>query len=45
MFDTDGSGSIDSQEVGELIKNMGNQFVTADAIQQAISEIDNDGDG
>ena len=45
MFDTDNSGQIDSTEVGQLMEGMGNQFVSPDAIEQAIKEIDNDGDG
>lgn len=45
MFDTDGSGEIDCQEVGELMKGLGNQFIEESAIKEAIAEIDVDGDG
>ena len=45
MFDTDGSGEIDSVEVGQLMKGLGNQFIEEQAIKEAIAEIDVDGDG
>jgi len=46
MFDKDGSGTIDSEEVIELLS--GGQLgdmVSKDAIAKAIKEIDANGDG
>jgi Ca2+-binding EF-hand superfamily protein len=46
MFDKDNSGSIDSVEVQALLmgEDLGN-FVSKDAIAQAMKEIDSNGDG
>eukprot|EP01065_Artemidia_motanka_P018082 TRINITY_DN2142_c0_g1_i1.p1 TRINITY_DN2142_c0_g1~~TRINITY_DN2142_c0_g1_i1.p1 ORF type:complete len:287 (+),score=128.49 TRINITY_DN2142_c0_g1_i1:77-862(+) len=43
-FDTDGSGSIDVSELGEVFKAFG-QEVSPDEIQQMLSEVDDDGSG
>lgn len=46
MFDTDGSGKIDAQELNRLLS--GDEFkdiYTADQLQEAISEVDGNGDG
>lgn len=46
MFDKDGSGQIDNEEVIALLQgeDLGN-FVSKDAISQAMKEIDENGDG
>uniref|UniRef100_A0A7S3G0X5 Calcium-dependent protein kinase n=1 Tax=Strombidium rassoulzadegani TaxID=1082188 RepID=A0A7S3G0X5_9SPIT len=46
MFDKDGSGKIDNEEVIALLQgeDLGN-FVSKDAIKQALNEIDANGDG
>ena len=46
MFDTDGSGKIDSQELNVLLS--GEEFkdiYTAEQLAEAIAEVDNNGDG
>eukprot|EP00756_Hemistasia_phaeocysticola_P048891 Hpha_TRINITY_DN23305_c0_g1::TRINITY_DN23305_c0_g1_i1::g.96854::m.96854/K16465/CETN1; centrin-1 len=43
-FDTDGSGSIDSSELGEVFKAFG-QEVSEEEIQRMLAEVDEDGSG
>jgi hypothetical protein len=46
MFDTDGSGKIDSVEIGRLLS--GEEFkdvYTTDQLNEAIKEVDENGDG
>ena len=46
MFDTDGSGKIDSSELNNLL--CGEEFkdiYTAEQLAEAIAEVDNNGDG
>ena len=46
MFDADGSGKIDSSELGKLLE--GEEFkdvYTKEQLQEAISEVDENGDG
>jgi len=46
MFDTDGSGKIDSSEVDRLLS--GDEFkgiYTPEQLAEAIAEVDNNGDG
>jgi Ca2+-binding EF-hand superfamily protein len=46
MFDKDGSGKIDNDEVVELLQGEGiGNIVPKEAIAKAIEEIDADGDG
>lgn len=46
MFDTDGSGKIDNEEVVTLLQGDGiGNIVPKEAIKAAIEEIDQDGDG
>jgi calcium-dependent protein kinase len=46
MFDKDGSGKIDNEEVVALLSGEEcGAFVSKDAIQQALKEIDANGDG
>lgn len=46
MFDVDGSGKIDNEEVVALLQGEGiGNIVPAEAIKSAIAEIDEDGDG
>jgi len=46
MFDADGSGKIDKEEVVALLQgNHVSNIVPKEAIEQAIKEIDQDGDG
>lgn len=46
MFDADGSGKIDNEEVVALLSGDGiGNIVPKEAIQKAIAEIDEDGDG
>lgn len=46
MFDKDGSGKIDNDEVVELLQGEGiGNIVPKEAISKAIEEIDADGDG
>ena len=46
MFDKDGSGSIDNKEIMALLTGdeMSN-LISKEAVQQALSEIDVNGDG
>ena len=46
MFDADGSGKIDSSELGRLLE--GEEFkdvYTTEQLQEAIAEVDENGDG
>lgn len=46
MFDTDGSGKIDKDEIGKLLS--GEEFkdvYTKDQLEEAIREVDENGDG
>ena len=46
MFDRDGSGKIDNEEVINLLSGEDlTNFVSKDAIQVAMKEIDENGDG
>ena len=46
MFDTDGSGKIDSQEVIALLSGDDlTNLISKEAIDQALTEIDENGDG
>lgn len=46
MFDKDGSGKIDNEEVVALLAGDGiGNIVPKEAIEKAINEIDVDGDG
>lgn len=46
MFDVDGSGSIDSKEVLQLLNGDGiEKLASKEAISKAIKEIDENGDG
>ncbi|KAB7503159.1 Calmodulin [Armadillidium nasatum] len=44
FFDKDGDGSIDKQELGRVMRSLG-QFATEEELREMLDEIDIDGDG
>ncbi|CAH1801598.1 unnamed protein product [Owenia fusiformis] len=44
LFDKDGDGSIDTEELGTVMRNLG-QFPSSDELTRMLEEIDIDGDG
>ena len=44
MFDKDGDGNITTQEIGQVLKNLGS-FPTDCELQEMLKDIDIDGDG
>ena len=42
MFDKDGDGTITTQELGEVLKNMGHNPSEAD-LEEMLKEVDEDG--
>ena len=44
VFDTNGDGTISSEEIREIMREMG-EAVTEDDIQRVLGDIDSNGDG